>query len=574
MKFFKVLILCVAMAFSADAAIPDAKEAANAYGHDTVPVTITNTRSGDVDQRLFGQFLERASWGEPGPEGALVPGTNRLQPRVVRLIKNMQVPVIRYPGGTDIDYIDWTDMIDNVPNRVTERPTTIGHTGKPITNRYGIDEYFALRDSLGCETILVVNFLDALSGKKPLADAAIHAAGLIAYSNAPAGAKLPAGMPDWPSVRARNGHSKPYKAEYAQIGNEWWLFRYGPEAKKSPQTMDRQKWVAWYIECIAAYVSAIRAVDPKIKLIIDGQIGGDTEEGILSSNVVRKNINYIALHTYFPGPAHETRRNGIAVSHKEISKLELWRSWISGPGDFGPNGENLAIGPATALAARLGIPVACTEWNWNGWGFKNIDPDLGIDWRLAAGIGSAGFLNGLLRNCNVIKIGCQSNLIGVGWNIGSVWADTAGKQEPYYRSQGIMTAFYNAHHGNRLLQIETGRLPNFRSDLQSGWQKPTAEVSDLDLVATAGKDRVYLHAVNRSLDRPYSIAVDLEEVEPLSASAERYTWDSVENQKPLAAVAEEIWGIEKKTIKISGRHAIVELPPHSVNIVEFPIRTR
>lgn len=45
-----------------------------------------------IDPRLFGQFMERPSWGEIGAEGALVPGTNRLQPKVVDLLAEMKRP--------------------------------------------------------------------------------------------------------------------------------------------------------------------------------------------------------------------------------------------------------------------------------------------------------------------------------------------------------------------------------------------------------------------------------------------------------------------------------------------------
>jgi alpha-L-arabinofuranosidase len=178
-----------------------------------------------VDDRLFGQFLERPSWGgEQGPERALMPGTNQLLPAVVTMMKKMQIPILRFPGGTDVDYTDWRDMVSNVPGRAGVRPVTVGHKGDRVTNGFGFDEYFRLRNELGCETILVVNLLDALSRKRPLAEAAELAAGLVAYCNAPVGAMLPAGMPDWPAVRARNGHPAPYRVGYFQIGNEWWAF--------------------------------------------------------------------------------------------------------------------------------------------------------------------------------------------------------------------------------------------------------------------------------------------------------------------------------------------------------------
>ena len=163
------------------AAIDILAESSDAKYRDTASITIYNSVTTKVSKTLFGHFLERASFGEWGPEASLEPGTNHLQPKVTALLKQMNIPIIRFPAGTDVDYIDWRDMIDNVPGRKGQRPVTIGHTGKPITNRFGIDEYFALRDTLGCQTILVVNFLDALSRKVPLDSAAYAAAGLVAY---------------------------------------------------------------------------------------------------------------------------------------------------------------------------------------------------------------------------------------------------------------------------------------------------------------------------------------------------------------------------------------------------------
>jgi hypothetical protein len=52
-----------------------------------------------VDRRLFGHFLERASWGEPGPEGALLPGTHDLDPRVLELLKAMRIRSSGSPAG-------------------------------------------------------------------------------------------------------------------------------------------------------------------------------------------------------------------------------------------------------------------------------------------------------------------------------------------------------------------------------------------------------------------------------------------------------------------------------------------
>ena len=77
-----------------------------------------------IDPRLFGQFMERPSWGETGPEGAIIPGTNRLQPEVQHLLREMEISLMRFPGGTDVDFIDWRDMVSNAPGRGKDRPVS------------------------------------------------------------------------------------------------------------------------------------------------------------------------------------------------------------------------------------------------------------------------------------------------------------------------------------------------------------------------------------------------------------------------------------------------------------------
>ena len=86
--------------------------------HKPIVVKVHGDVLNRIDPRIFGQFMERPSWaGEIGPEAALISGTNTLRPDARDLIRNMQIPIVRFPGGTDVDHVDWLDMIDSVPGR-------------------------------------------------------------------------------------------------------------------------------------------------------------------------------------------------------------------------------------------------------------------------------------------------------------------------------------------------------------------------------------------------------------------------------------------------------------------------
>lgn len=146
---------------------------------------ISDEVSHALSSDVFGQFLERPSWGgERGPEG-VCDDQGKLSPEIEKYLADLRAPVVRFPFGTDGDYVDWQDLID-LPGRA-ERPSTTGHTGEKVTNRLGLREYFELARRMGWRTILVTNLRDALYRKKPLADAAAHATALVEYARDPSG---------------------------------------------------------------------------------------------------------------------------------------------------------------------------------------------------------------------------------------------------------------------------------------------------------------------------------------------------------------------------------------------------
>ena len=354
---------------------------------------------------MFGQFMERPSWGEIGVEGALVPGTNRLQHKVRKLLVAMKLPVIRFPGGTDVDYLDWRDMVSSVPGRAPARPISTGHLGHKVSNHFGYDEFLQFCELAGAEAIVVVNFRDGLLQKKPLREAAGQAAALVAYCNAPAGAKLPEGMFDWPGLRASNGRTKPYGVRYFEIGNETWSFL--EEALKlAPQGL-----AAYYVSCLEAYIEAMKAVDPKIELIVDGQDG--SMDGIvrLARERLGGRIGYFATHFYRPWGMTEVFRGDQKVAVETLTATDIWKAWTAIT-EFDEQGQSVWRSSALDSARSAGYRVAITEWNWNGQWHAGVAP---LNSRWAKGLGAAGFIHAMMRAGDVIDIGCQSMLVGMGW---------------------------------------------------------------------------------------------------------------------------------------------------------------
>jgi alpha-L-arabinofuranosidase len=572
--FCAVLMLTLAFA------TPDLVEKRNAPGK-PLQVTVQARRLNPVSDRLFGHFLERASFGEPGPENALLPGTRQIQPRAIALMQQMQVPIIRFPAGTDVDYIDWRNLISNVPGRGQERPASIGHTGQSISNNFGIDEYFRLQAELKNQTILMVNFLDAVSKKVSLNDAALNAAGLIAYTNAPVGTQLPRGMPDWPAVRAKNGHPRPYKVEYLQIGNEWWADGFQQRVRQGTELTKADALAQWYLTCLKAYINQIHAVDPSVKIIIDGKMGQDMERIVLADADIRQQVQYVAFHIYAPGPVQELRREGQRYPPEKMTAGDWWRAWVAMPGEFSLIGENEAVKSNVEFAQSLGYRVAVTEWNWNGWNFGKLEPEPKIDWRFSSAVGTAGFLNGLMRQGAGIDMACQSLLIGSNWDITSIRVDPEAMDVPYFFPQGQMTMFFSQHHGQHRLAVKLSHPLTYPQPIAMGWaQSPPKQVAFIDLVATMSDRAIYIHAINRYFEHNQSLLLDLSAFPRLDGNATHHLFKErshspldqiqswlVEHEQP-----KEVGEITAQPLRLQKRTLSLTLPQRSVSIVEIPLR--
>jgi alpha-N-arabinofuranosidase len=536
-------------------------------GDSVIAVTVHDEVRNRIPMRLFGQFLERASFGEPGPEAIADRETGDLPAAVLDKLRAMSIPLIRFPGGTDVDFIDWTDMIDHVPGRAGGRPVTIGHSGEPIGNRFGYHEYFRVRDLLGNETILVVNLLDALAKRKPVREAALHAAGLLAYVNAPVSARLPEGMPDWPMVRAKNGHPEPFGIQFLQIGNEWFAGRFRDVVKAALATDDVEAHAAWYVTCLHAYLDAIRAVDPAIPLIVDAETGWPGEQlarRVLADPRVRKEVRYAALHSYAPGPSDHVGLAGGPTDAAKLTDEDWWRAWVAMPGRYDADGLAMAFPDEGKHALALGYRLASTEWNWNGWGLSRLPRPPGIGWGMAAGLGAAGFLHGLMRQGDAFDLATQSILIGQRWSLNSVRVDPTGELPPRIFPTGAVTAFYAKHHGDRRLRVETNGIPTYTQPFRIGWSWSHTTVAMLDVLATASDTRLFVHIINWARARSFDLALALRSVSG-RGTVHVLAGDPMAN--PAASPA-EVGRVSSRPVDLAAAGWRVSVPAASITIVE------
>ena len=455
-----------------------------------VQLTVGTRRLSRVPALLFGQFLERPSWsGEDGPESA-VDAEGQLPPAVLQAIAHLKPSVLRFPGGTDVDHLDWTTLVDRVPGRRGGRPPFRSRDGRTVVSgRFGYDEFFRLTNQLNTRAILVLNLRDGLSGQRTLEDAARHGAGLVAYANAPLGAPLPIGMPNWPAVRQANGQAQPWKVDYVQLGNEAWAF---PKTL-APKGVDPADH---YRRVLQAMVAAIRAVDPSITIIVDSRWNRrDLRNAIIREEWFRRDVRLLAIHVYRP-----FGKLIIAPGQQSDPPERWWYRW-SGSFDALLHANRGGIG-----APPAGYRWAVTEWNWNGFGYDREASARGVDWRQAAAVASATFLHGLMRQgADQVELATQSILIGKRWGIAAIKVDPSNPSSlPKLSAQAQVTGLYARHAGTESIALQ---LDPASRRLRTPSERGRPSMPLIEALATRSGRRITLHLINRSFDRDARIQV-------------------------------------------------------------------
>jgi alpha-N-arabinofuranosidase len=198
-------LAALAICFLTNPVLPARAQTAESYKA-TLAIRLDQPRS-VINRNIYGQFAEHLGrliyeglWvGEASP----IPNTRGLRNDVVAALKELDVPVLRWPGGCFADEYHWRDGI-GPRDRRPRRPNA--SWGGVDTNAFGTHEFMDLCEMLGAE----------------------------AYINGNVGSGTPQEIMEWieymtsdadsdlANLRRRNGRDKPWKIPYFAVGNETW----------------------------------------------------------------------------------------------------------------------------------------------------------------------------------------------------------------------------------------------------------------------------------------------------------------------------------------------------------------
>ena len=230
---------------------------------------------GKIDNKLYSSFTEHL--GRSIYSGIYEPGHPTADEKgyrmdVAELVKELGVPVIRYPGGNFVSCYDWHDGIG--PKE--QRPRRMDYAWATIeTNDFGIDEFCQWAEKVGIEPMIAVN----------LGTGSIKDAGdLVEYCNHPGGTY-------WSDLRAQNGHPEPYNIKYWCLGNEMegsWQAGHLSAEDYTKKALEAAKIMRW--------------VDPSIKLVACGSsyemLPTYLEWDRVMLTELYEQVDYISTHNY------------------------------------------------------------------------------------------------------------------------------------------------------------------------------------------------------------------------------------------------------------------------------------
>lgn len=161
-----------------------------------------------ISPELYGQFSEHLGRciydGIYVGDDSDIPNVNGMRKDVVDALKEIGVPVLRWPGGCFADEYHWRDGIGDKADRRHMVNTNWG--GVVEDNSFGTHEFMELCSQIGCEPYIALNL-----GSGTVREASEW----IEYMTAPAGSSVA-------NERVANGRTQPWKVKYIGIGNENW----------------------------------------------------------------------------------------------------------------------------------------------------------------------------------------------------------------------------------------------------------------------------------------------------------------------------------------------------------------
>ncbi|WP_337104124.1 arabinosylfuranosidase ArfA [Paenibacillus sp. YIM B09110] len=424
---------------------------------------------GEVDKRIYGSFIEhlgRAVYGGIYEADHPTADEQGFRSDVIELVRGLDVPIVRYPGGNFVSGYNWEDGV----GPLDQRPRRLELAWRTIEpNWIGFNEFMDWCKKVGTDAMMAVNL-----GTRGIDEAR----NLIEYSNHKSGSY-------WSDLRISHGYKDPHNVKTWCLGNEmdgpWQIghktaYEYGRLANETGKAM---RWV-----------------DPTIELVACGSSYNgmptypEWEATVLDLSY--DTVDYISIHQYY-GNRDKDSQNFLALS----LGMDEYIDTVIATCDYIKSKKR----------SKKKINLSFDEWNvW----YHSNDQDSKIDpWSIAPpqlediynhedALLVGCMLISMLKRADRVKMACLAQLVNVIAPIMTENGGAAWKQTIYY------PYMHASIFGRGTVLVPLVKSPKHDT-------KQYTDVPYLESVAVHNeeKNEVTIFAVNRHLSESLSFEIDL-----------------------------------------------------------------
>lgn len=428
-----------------------------------------------IDKRIYGSFIEHL--GRAVYEGIYQPGNpnsdeDGFRRDVIDLVRKLNVPIVRYPGGNFVSGYNWEDGVGPKDKRPVKLDLAWFTTE---TNEFGMQEFDKWLSKVGSEMMMAIN----LGTRGP-----DEARNLLEYANFPGGTY-------WSDLRRSHGKEEPYGIHTWCLGNEmdgpWQIchktaYEY---ARTATETAKLMKWI-----------------DPSVELVACGSSNfkmptfGEWEYTVLKE--AYNHIDYISMHEYY-GNSNDDTPSYLA---ENIGMDRFIKAVI-------------AICDMVKAEKKSDKTINISFDEWNVWYHSKAHDELLEHWGRAPhrledvynfedALLVGGLLITLLKNSDRVKIACLAQLVNVIAPIMSndekAWAQTI-----YY-------PFFHCSEFGRGTAINVSVM----CETYDSNKYKNVPIIDSVAVRNDEKKELTVFILNRSLDEDAEVNLDFsDEVRPI-----------------------------------------------------------
>ena len=421
-----------------------------------------------VDPRIYGSFIEhlgRAVYGGIYQPGNPKSDDQGFRTDTLELVKELQIPVVRYPGGNFVSGYRWEDGVG--PKE--QRPRRLDLAWHVVeTNQFGLNEFADWAKKADSDVMMAINL--GTRGVQEAMD-------ILEYCNMDTDTY-------WANLRREHGYHKPHNIKLWCLGNEM----------DGPWQIGH-KTAEEYGRLANETANVMKYMDPSIEVVLCGSSSSGIptfpqwEATVLEH--CYENVDYLSMHNYYAD--HD---NDSATFLANNVEMDWFISQVASTCDFIKSKKR----------SKKTMYLSFDEWNvW----FHSNEQDAKIPWwveaphqledvydfRDAMLVGS--LMITLLRHADRVKIACLAQLV-------NVIAPIMTSDNSVWRQTTYFPFCYTSRYGHGTVLQTLVDCPTYENKRHG-----TVPYVDSVCIFNEEENELVVFAVNKDLEEDMTVTLEL-----------------------------------------------------------------